>query len=129
MNARVGELRLFDPSAAPAASNLPWASLAAGLAAAALIVAAAWVWRRTPPPDPAEQAFRALARMLRLTRAERALVRALAAAHGGAAPTAILLSESALADAARACASDDRDRVEHLSRKLRESAARLLAAG
>lgn len=129
MTGRVGELRLIDPSATPPTWEVPWASLASGLAAAALVVVAAWVWRRTPPPDPAEQAFCALARMLRLTRAERSLVRALAAAHGGASPTAILLSERALADAARACAPDDRDRVEQLARRLRESAARLLGDG
>lgn len=80
---------------------LPWALAAA---AVALVAGAVVVWRYGGSLDRlnAERlAFAWLVRRLRLGRDGRELVEALAAAHGDAAPIALLLSEAAFLEAWR----------------------------
>lgn len=93
---RLGPVELVLPPSAPIeAAPFPWMSVGAGVVATALVVAAWWIWRTTPPPDPGEEAFARLTRILGLTRRERRLLRELATAHGSATPTAILLCAGA----------------------------------
>lgn len=103
-------------------------SLVALAAACVLALAALWVWRRMKPTDPGEAAFTAISRSLGLTRADRLLVRELAAAHGAATPVALLLSEHALKEAVAAARGiEDAARVEDLVGRI-DRAARGLAA-
>ena len=117
---------MTPPSAG--AAGLPPLPAAAAAGALLLVLVALMVWRRMKPKDPGEAAFDAIARALRLSRAERLLVRELAAAHGRAAPVALLLSEHALREAmAAARGVEDDGRVDALAKKLEESARRLAA--
>ncbi len=128
--ARPGRVDLVlpgDVAGAPEVS-VPFASILALVAAVALMVAALWVWRRVRPADPGEAAFQSIAGALRLSRAERLLLRELAAAHGGATPTALLLSEHALNEAVRAAQGiEDPIRIERLVKKIDESTRKLAA--
>ncbi len=126
---RPGPVELdLSERAARASSVVPHSSLLALGAALALIAGAWWVWRRSRPSDPAEAAFLAISRALRLSRAERHLVRELSAAHGRATPTALLLSEHALKEAIQTAQGiEDSLRIDRLVRKLDEATGRLAA--
>lgn len=125
---RDGVADFVDPNAVPAPLIIPWGSVLAGLLACGLVAGAIWLWRRSRPEDPGDEAFRVLSRALGLSRAERVLVRELAAAHGQAVPTAILLSEHALAEAVRVHRGvGDDERVDRLVLKLQEATRRIAA--
>jgi hypothetical protein len=79
----------------------PW--VAGGAAAVGLLLGILW-WRwRASRSEPAEVAFRKLARRMGLTRAER---RAIRKAAGGTAPVALLLSADALERAVASTSTD-----------------------
>ena len=92
-------IRLVDAHGAPAADATPWLTWAlfalAGLAlVAAIATAAAFLLPRIRPDhDPADRAFRALSRRLRIPRTHRAALRSLAQ-RAGAPPVALLLSHA-----------------------------------
>lgn len=128
--ARPGRVDLVLPGGSGGAPTMsvPLASVLALVAAVALMVGALWVWRRIRPADPGEAAFKTIAGALRLSRAERLLLRELAAAHGKATPTALLLSEHALNEAVRAAEGiEDPMRIERLVKKIDESTRKLAA--
>ncbi|MFM9995091.1 MAG: hypothetical protein ACKVU4_04735 [Phycisphaerales bacterium] len=125
---REGVIEFVDPNATPAALVIPWASLLAIAGACIVIAVAVVVWRRSRPDDPGDEAFRILSRALGLSRADRALVRELAAAHGQAVPTAILLSEHALNEAVKAHRGvGDDERVDRFVLKLQDATRRIAA--
>lgn len=79
----------------------PW--VAGGAAVVGLLLGILW-WRwRASKCEPAEVAFRKLARRMGLTRAER---RAIRRAAGGTAPVALLLSADALERAVASASTD-----------------------
>jgi hypothetical protein len=125
---RPGRVELELPERAGSWSVVPHTSLLALGLAFALIAGAWWVWRCSRPSDPAEAAFLAISRGLRLSRAERHLIRELSAAHGRATPTALLLSEHALKEAVQTAQGiEDSLRIDRLVRKLDEATGRLAA--
>lgn len=92
------DVDLVIPGLAPADAGVsPWFLVAA---AVALTAAAATILFLMQPDDPAERAFTHLARRLRLSRADRRLLRDLAAALGLPGPAPALLSASARSRAA-----------------------------
>lgn len=94
------EARLFGVSTPH--SSLSSVAVAVIVGAAVLATVVAW-WARSqarrPIADPADRALVALAHDRGLSRADVALLRKLAAAHGRAKPVALLLSPTALASA------------------------------
>ncbi len=126
---RPGRVELdLSERAAGSSSFVPPSSLLALGAALALFAGAWWVWSRSRPSDPGEAAFLAISRGLRLSRAERHLIRELSAAHGRATPTALLLSEHALKEAIQTAQGiEDSQRIDRLVRKLDEATGRLAA--
>lgn len=120
---------MTSPATTPAPEpGLPASSIAAAIAAILLAGLAAAVWARAKRRDPAEEAFMAIARYHGLSRAERLLVRELAAAHGRATATALLISPHALREAVAAAQRvEDPERLEALVRKLDESSRRVAA--
>lgn len=78
------------------AAPISWAmALLCLLFAGVLVAVAVFVWRRAEPEEPAEEAFRRLARAFRLRRRDREMIRRLAATRAVPGPAALLLSEHA----------------------------------
>jgi hypothetical protein len=98
--ARIVRLVTGEPEAA-GVEGWRIAAIAIGIVAAALAATIGWRRVRDGGVDPAEAAFRALARRMRVSAGAKALLRRAAEARG-CAPVALLVSRKALADAVAA---------------------------
>jgi hypothetical protein len=106
----------LTPQSAPEATAAAWIGLAvlAGASLAAGAAVSRVAWRDPQEQEPAERAFRVLARRLRLAARDRAAARAIAE-RAGIRAVSLLVSEGAF-DAAAAAA--DHPRAAELRRRL-----------
>ncbi|MEZ6243742.1 MAG: hypothetical protein R3B57_11955 [Phycisphaerales bacterium] len=102
------ELIRDDPAPPSFNAGMDWALIFAVLGAVLFSGLTIYLWMRArEPSEPEERAFRKIAGRMGLSDRERDLVRAAAAAHGEATPSALLLSPSALKAALEAVGGSD----------------------